>query len=42
MDPATGLASLADEALQADLDPQPVSGRQEQLENEVNRIVWAT
>jgi len=41
MDPATGLASLADEALQADLDPQPVSGRQELLENEVNRVLWS-
>ena len=41
MDPATGLAALADEALQADLDPQPVSGRQELLENEVNRVLWS-
>ncbi len=36
------LASLADEATQADLDPAPVSGRQELLENEVNRIMWST
>lgn len=36
------LASLAEEALAANLDPTPVSGRQEMLENEVNRVVWAT
>ncbi len=36
------LASLAGEATQEDLDPPPVSGRQELLENEVNRIVWST
>jgi xylose isomerase len=41
LDPQTELAALADEALQADLDPAPVSGRQEQLENEVNRVLWA-
>jgi xylose isomerase len=33
--------ALADEALEADLDPAPVSGRQEQLENEVNRLLWS-
>jgi xylose isomerase len=42
LDPQTGLAALADEALHADLDPAPVSGRQELLENEVNRVVWST
>jgi xylose isomerase len=42
MDPATDLTALADEALEADLDPVPVSGRQEQLENEVNRLLWST
>nr|CAA9345120.1 MAG: Xylose isomerase [uncultured Nocardioidaceae bacterium] len=42
MDPATDLAALADQALQAGLDPEPVSGRQELLENEVNRILRAT
>ena len=42
MDPGTTLASLADDAVNAEVDPKPVSGRQEQLENEVNRIVWAT
>jgi len=36
------LATLADEAVASDLDPMPVSGRQEWLENEVNRILWAT
>jgi xylose isomerase len=37
-----GLGALADEAVAADLDPRPVSGRQEQLENEVNRLIWET
>ncbi len=36
------LAQLADDAVATDLDPQPVSGRQEWLENEVNRIIWST
>ena len=36
------LARLADEAIGRGLDPQPVSGRQEFLENEVNRAIWAT
>ena len=34
------LAGLADMATATDLDPQPVSGRQELLENVVNRILW--
>ncbi len=34
------LAALADQAVANRLDPQPVSGRQEQLENEVNRMIW--
>ena len=38
----TDLASLADEALRSDLDPTPVSGRQEALENHVNRVIWST
>lgn len=42
MDSGTSLASLADEAVAADLDPQPVSGRQEALENHVNRMIWST
>ena len=42
LDPGTDLASLADEAVHAGLDPLPVSGRQELLENEVNRILWST
>jgi len=36
------LATLADAADAADLDPQPVSGRQEWLENQVNRVIWNT
>jgi xylose isomerase len=34
------LGSLADGAVDRDLDPEPVSGRQEHLENEVNRVIW--
>ncbi len=41
MDPATDLAAVADRATDAGLDPSPVSGRQEWLENEVNRVVWS-
>jgi len=37
----TDLAALADQALENDLDPTPQSGRQEWLENEVNRHVWS-
>ena len=40
MDPATTLAALADDAVDTDLDPQPVSGRQEWLENHVNDHIW--
>jgi xylose isomerase len=36
------LATLADESVARNLDPQPVSGRQEYLENEVNRVLWST
>jgi len=36
------LATLADEVEASGLDPQPVSGRQEWLENEVNRVLWGT
>ena len=41
MDSGTDLATLADEATQAGLNPTPVSGRQELLENEVNRVLWS-
>jgi xylose isomerase len=36
------LESIAEEAIRSGLDPQPVSGRQEYLEGEVNRIIWST
>ncbi len=42
LDGEVDLATLADEAVTSDLDPQPVSGRQEWLENQVNRIIWST
>ncbi|HEX2153822.1 MAG TPA: xylose isomerase [Acidimicrobiia bacterium] len=35
------LDSLAEEVLSGGIDPQPVSGRQELLENRVNRIIWS-
>lgn len=41
MDPNIGLAALADDAVNRDSDPRPVSGRQEFLENEVNRVMWS-
>jgi xylose isomerase len=40
MEPSTSLGALADEALAGDLDPQPVSGRQEWLERHVNDMIW--
>jgi xylose isomerase len=36
------LAGLADDATAADLRPEPVSGAQERLENEVSRVLWET
>ncbi|MEM9565666.1 MAG: xylose isomerase [Actinomycetota bacterium] len=41
MDPATTLADLADAAVDGGSDPQPVSGRQEWLENHVNAMTWS-
>ncbi len=35
------LATLADRATENNIDPAPRSGRQEHLENEVNRHVWS-
>lgn len=34
------LGDLANRAVDEGIDPAPVSGRQEHLENEVNRIIW--
>jgi xylose isomerase len=42
LDGAVDLATLADEAVASDLAPAPRSGRQEWLENEVNRHIWST
>jgi xylose isomerase len=42
MQPDSDLAALADEAFEAELDPAPVSGRQEWLENEVNRVLGSS
>jgi xylose isomerase len=41
LDGAVDLVTLADEAVSSGLDPQPVSGRQEWLENQVNRVIWS-
>jgi xylose isomerase len=40
LDGSVDLEELADMAVAEDLDPQPVSGRQEWLENQVNRVIW--
>ena len=37
----TALAKLADQAMSGEVDPRPVSGRQELLENEVNHAIWS-
>jgi xylose isomerase len=42
LDGSVDLATLADEAVSSGLDPQPVSGSQEWLENQVNRVIWST
>ncbi|CAN5768149.1 xylose isomerase [soil metagenome] len=42
LDGQVDLETLADEAIDANLDPQPVSGGQERLENHVNRTIWST
>ncbi|MCY4257997.1 MAG: xylose isomerase [bacterium] len=42
MDGELDLEALANKAIAEKLNPQPVSGRQERLENEVNRIIWST
>ncbi len=36
------LDSIAEETTRSGLDPRPVSGRQEYLENQVNRVIWET
>jgi xylose isomerase len=42
LDRSVDLEQLADMATERDLDPTPVSGRQEALENTVNRVIWST
>ncbi len=36
------LVTLEAKVASGTIDPRPVSGRQEQLENEVNRVIWST
>ena len=40
LDGSLSLAALGDAAVANGLDPKPVSGRQELLENVVNRAIW--
>ncbi len=42
LDESASLGDIADEAVAADLDPVPVSGQQELLENRVNDVLWST
>ncbi len=41
-DGSESLASLAERVVAGEIDPEPVSGRQEALENAVNRMIWST
>ena len=34
------LASLEAKVASGEIDPKPVSGRQEELENAVNQVIW--
>ena len=39
-DGTESLASLEAKVASGDIDPDPVSGRQELLENQVNQVIW--
>ncbi|HET7520561.1 MAG TPA: xylose isomerase [Candidatus Limnocylindria bacterium] len=41
LDGGASLADLADRVVEGGIDPAPVSGRQEQLENVVNQAIWS-
>ena len=41
-DGSESLASLEATVAAGEIDPTPVSGRQEQLENRVNRVIWSS
>ena len=41
MSDAASLESISDSVLEEGIDPQPISGRQEALENLVNRAIWS-
>ena len=41
LDGTESLASLEGKVMSGDIDPRPVSGGQEALENAVNRVIWA-
>ena len=40
MDGSLALTDLEQRVVGGDIDPRPVSGRQEQLENLMNRTLW--
>ena len=42
MSPDSSLVSISDKVLAEGIDPEPVSGGQEALENLVNRAIWST
>jgi xylose isomerase len=42
LDGTETLASLESKVMSGEIDPEPVSGRQELLENHVNQVVWST
>ena len=41
LDGTESLASLEEKVASGAIDPRPVSGRQEELENRVNRRIWS-
>jgi len=42
LDGSESLASLEGRVMSGEIDPSPVSGRQEATENAVNRVIWTT
>ncbi|MDR9450927.1 MAG: xylose isomerase, partial [Acidimicrobiia bacterium] len=42
LDGSLSLADLEQKVVDGEIDPKPVSGRQEELENLVNQTIWKT
>jgi xylose isomerase len=42
LDGTETLATLEEKVMSGAIDPRPVSGRQEAIENQVNQVIWAT